>query len=285
MSDATPGSPDELIESHIPLVGHIVAEVASRLPAHVSKDDLHSAGLVGLVQAGAAYQAERGVPFRRYAAMRIRGAIVDELRAADWASRSSRAQGRRRDVAVEQLGAALGRTPNQAEIASFLGVTVAELDQVDKQLKRTVVLSLDAALDPDAFAGVKSSDPTPEDYLIEGEQLAYLRAAVENLDERLRTVVTMYFLEGKPMADIAAKLGVGESRISQMRAEALELLKDGINSQLDPDQVKPVGREGGCVERRRATYFAAVAASSTFRTMTAVEDVVPAQRPARAGVA
>ena len=97
--------------------------------------------------------------------------------------------------------------------------------------------------------------------------------------------MTMYFLEGKPMAEIAAKLGVGESRISQMRAEALELLKDGINSQLDPDQVKPVGREGGCVERKRATYFAAVAASSTFRTMTVAEEKIPAPRSARVGVA
>ena len=87
------------------------------------------------------------------------------------------------------------------------------------------------------------------------------------------------------MAEIATKLGVGESRISQMRAEALDLLKDGINSQLDPDQVKPVGREGGCVERRRATYFAAVAAASSFRTMTSGESLIPASRSAALGVA
>ena len=141
----------ELITAHMPLVGYIVREVAVRLPRHVDLGDLHSAGLLGLVQAARGFDESRGVPFKRYASTRIRGAIVDELRSRSWASRSVRQAGRQRDEAIEALSAVLGRTPTQAEIAEHLGVTTAELDAVQDDLHRTTVLSLDAAPSPEAF--------------------------------------------------------------------------------------------------------------------------------------
>ncbi len=256
----------ELVTSHMPLVGYIVREIAVRLPRHVDLGDLHSAGLLGLVQAAAAFDESRGVPFKRYASTRIRGAIVDELRSRSWSSRSVRQAGRQRDEAVEALSAMLGRTPTPAEVAEHLGITVAELDGIEDDLHRTTVLSLDAAPSPESLeAALPHDEPTPEAELLKGEQVRYLRAAVAELPERLRVVVDMYYLQGRPMADIAEVLDVTESRVSQMRAQALDLIRDGMNASLEPEQVVASERPGGCVDRRRTAYFAAVAQAASLR--------------------
>lgn len=268
---------EALVTSHMALVGYLVREVSARLPRHLDTGDLHSAGLLGLVQAAAAYDEERGVPFKRFASTRIRGAMLDELRSRDWASRSVRQAGRRREEACAHLAAVLGRTPTQAEVADYLGVTVAELDTVDEGLHRSVVLSFDAAEDPEAFeSALPHRDPSPEDELLRGEQHHVLHAAVSALPDRLRTVVTMYFLEGRPMADIAELLDVSESRVSQMRAEALVLLRDGINHELEPEAVPASERPGGCVDRRRTAYFASVHQASRLRSLAALRaDATP----------
>lgn len=258
---------DELVSAHLAIVGYLVNEISMRLPAHVDRDDLTGAGLVGLVQAAASFDHGRGVPFSRYASVRIRGAIVDELRSRDWVSRSVRSRSRARDEAADALAAVLGRTPTNAELADYLGVPVSQLEAVEEDLHRSVVLRLDAAPDPGSFdAMLPNNGVTPEDTLVRREQVGYLHAAVAALPERLRVVVSMYFLEGRPMADIADILEVSESRVSQMRAEALALLRDGMNSQLDPEQVATTTRPGGCVDRRRESYFAGVAAGSDFRS-------------------
>jgi RNA polymerase sigma factor for flagellar operon FliA len=275
---------DDLITSHMPIVGYIVREISMRLPRHVDQGDLHSAGLLGLVQAARAFDASRGVPFKRYANTRIRGAVVDELRSRSWASRAVRQTGRLRDEAVEQLAAVLGRMPSQAEIAEHLGVTVAELDSAQDDLHRTVVLSLDAAASPEAVdAAIEHHGPTPEQELLRGEEHHYLRSAVQALPDRLRTVVTMYYLEGRPMADIAEVLDVTESRVSQMRAQALDLVRDGMNSALDPDLVPAAERPGGVVDRRRTAYFAAVAQAGSLRSPVITR--IPQPAPALAGIA
>lgn len=250
------------ITDHVPLVGYIVNEIGMRLPVHVDRDDLRSAGLIGLVQAADAYKAEMGVPFRHYANSRIRGAVMDELRRSDWATRSVRAAGRDRDGAVDRLTATLGRTPSASEVAAYLGVSVDELRSTESALQRGAVLSLDAAPSPDAMEDVlplDSSPVAPEDHLLDNETLDYLKAAVAVLPDRLRAVVTGYFLEGRPMAELASELNVTESRISQLRAEALILLRDGMNAHLDPERLPEEARPNGVVARRRASYFAAIA--------------------------
>ncbi len=267
-----PTGTQDLVSPNIALVGYLVREVAARLPRHLDTDDLHSAGLLGLVQAAAAFDETRGVPFRRFASTRIRGAMLDELRARDWTSRSVRQAGRRREEATSHLAAVLGRMPAQAELADYLGVTVAELDSVDESLHRSVVLSFDAPDDPEAFQGaLPHRDPSPEDVVLDEERHHVLHASVDALPERLRTVVTMYFLEGRPMADIAAVLQVSESRVSQMRAEALVLLRDGMNHELEPESVPAVQRPGGCVDRRRTAYYAAVHQASQARALVAAQ--------------
>lgn len=266
------GVDEAQIIEHMPLVGYIVHEIAARLPRHVDHSELHSAGYLGLVQASKSFDPSLGVPFRRYANTRIRGAVMDELRNRSWASRSVRQLGRLREEAINHLATVLGRMPAKDEIAAHLGVPVSELDALDDDLHRTVVLSMDAAPSMDVLEPALPHDAaTPETDLLQSEEHRYLHAAVDSLPERLRTVVSMYYLQGKPMAEIAAVLDVSESRVSQMRAEALEMVKHGMNSQLDPHLVPASDRPGGVVDRRRSSYFAAVGRAGDLRRVAAMQ--------------
>jgi len=265
---------ETLVTENLPLVGYLVSEMIGRVPAHVSRDDLMSAGLAALAFAARGFDPSRGVPFGRFASTRIRGAIIDELRSNDWASRSVRSKARRRDTVTQNLAATLGRTPTAEEVAESLGVAIAEVDAVDSDVQRAVVLSLDGFFDPAVLDDVAPvGDVSPDERLMVNEKIGYLHDAVMMLPERLRTVVTQYFFEERPMADIAADLGVSESRVSQMRAEALVLLKDGLNSQLEPSLVSRSERPDGCANRRRESYFAAIAASSDFRARVSARPV------------
>ena len=222
--------------------------------------------MAALAQAGRSFDESRGVPFARFASTRIRGALIDELRSADWASRSVRARARKRDAAEEELTRTLGRTPTLTELGEHLGVPASELDAVEEDVQRAVVLSLQGfaeGVSVDDF--VSQREAAPEDIVVHRERIGYLLDAVAELPDRLKTVVVRYFLEERPMADIADELGVSESRISQMRGEALTLLKDGLNAVLDPALLGAVGRPGGCATRRREAYYAAVAGHSDYK--------------------
>lgn len=265
---------EELITGHMQLVGHIVRETMTRVPGHVSRDDLTSAGLTALVLAARAYDDSRGVPFDRYAATRIRGALLDELRSADWASRSVRRRARDLSATRAQLAGTLGRTPTAAEVASATGLSEDEVAANDDDVVRAQVLSLQGSATTTIEDLVPHREPSPEDLLEQQERLDYLREAIEELPERLRVVVRGYFFAERPMAEIAAELGVTDSRISQMRGEALTLLRDALNSALEPGLVRAVaGKTGGAAQRRREAYVAAVAARharSTRRPLHAV---------------
>lgn len=266
---------DELITSHMPLVGHIVRETMGRVPAHVSRDDLTSAGLTALVQAAQAFDAERGVPFERYAATRVRGAILDELRSVDWASRSVRRRARDLEETRSRLAGTFGRTPTVAEVATAAGLSVEEVTGNDEDVSRAQVLSLQGSTTASLDELVPTRAPSPEQLVEHQERLTYLMEAIAELPDRLRVVVQDYFFAERPMADIAAELGVTDSRISQMRAEALVLLRDAMNSALDPHLVKPAGKPNGCATRRREAYFEAVAerhAAGTRRAATPMLD-------------
>jgi RNA polymerase sigma factor for flagellar operon FliA len=254
-----------LIPEHLPLVGHLVRELLHRVPAHVDRDDLTSAGMVALVTAARSYDADRGTPFGRFAVARIRGALLDELRGMDWASRSVRARSRQLQRAQQDLTTALRRTPTVAELAHTVGLSVAEVSSVAEDVQRAAVLSLESFANGVAKDMVADKDPGPEDLLLQQERLEYLQLAVDSLPDRLRKVVTGYFLAERPMSEIAAELGVSESRVSQLRAEALNLLRDGMNTQLDPGLVDLPRRPGGCVARRREAYYSQIAAHADLR--------------------
>jgi RNA polymerase sigma factor for flagellar operon FliA len=254
----------------MPLVGHLVRETLARVPAHVNRDDLLSAGYAALVAAARGFDAERGVPFARFAAARVRGALLDELRGLDWASRSVRQRARRTDSARQELTARLGRTPTVQEVAERLGCTVEEIESADDDVQRATVFSLQGFATAGAEDIVTEPSAGPEEMLVRRERLGYLRHAVEALPDRLRAVVQGYFFEERPMAQIAQELGVTESRVSQLRAEALGLMRDGLNTHLDPALAAQTPPREGCVARRRRAYYEQIETRGTLRSRLAV---------------
>jgi len=271
---------ETLIRDNMALVGHMVRELLFKVPAHVHRDDLASAGYAALVTAAQAFDAQRGIPFGKFAAMRVRGALLDELRGMDWASRSVRARARRADVARQELTAKLGRTPTATELAELLGVGVSELATVEDDVQRAAVLSLQGFTAGAAEDLVTDAGLNPEEMLLHRERIGYLHDAVAVLPERLRFVVEASFLQERPLSEVAAELGVTESRVSQLRTEALALLKDGLTTHME-QQSSEAARTEGCVARRRAAYAAQIAGRSTMATRLAVTDVQGARIAAR----
>ena len=258
----------ELIEQHLPLVRHVVFQVAVNFPRHVDREELATAGALGLVEAARRFDESRGVPFDRFAAQRIRGAILDAVRAADWAPRSVRNLARRLESIEQRLATHLGRMPNAEETAEALGVSGEELRRLQDKMFRSVVLALEYDVNDGeedlTLVEVLTDDSTlePSEELENRELHAYLRDAVHLLPERHRIVVAGYFLEGRKSQELASYLGVTESRISQLRSEALEMLRDGITAQYgangELEETVPQGR----VARRKAGYASAIAEAS-----------------------
>jgi len=257
---------EQLVRDHLAVVHHAVAEISSRVPRHVSRDDLESAALLGLAQAARTFDPTRGIAFEHHAANRVRGALLDELRGADWASRSVRARGRQLQQATDELTIRLGHSPSLSEVAAELGVEPEVVRKLQEDVHRATVLNYDSIVaDGEVEDLLPSGGETPDQVLVHRERLAYLVDAVSTLPERLRAVVTAYFFEERPMQEIAAELGVTESRVSQLRSEALILLRDGMNAHLDPDVLAAEPRPDGRVARRKAAYYAAIAAASDYR--------------------
>jgi RNA polymerase sigma factor FliA len=261
----------DTVRAHMPLVGHLVREMLARVPAHVNRDDLLSAGYAALVGAARGFDEERGVPFARFAANRVRGALLDELRGLDWASRSVRRRARYNDTARQELTAELGRTPTIGEVAVRMGCRVEDIESADDDVQRAVVFSLQGFATAAADDMVTEPSPGPEELLIRRERIGYLRHAIDALPDRLRAVVTGYFFEERPMAQIATELGVTESRVSQLRAEALCLLRDGMNAHLEAPAAEKV--KDGCVTRRRAAYYDSIATRGSLSSRLAVTDL------------
>lgn len=256
---------EELVREHLPLVQYVVSEIAHRIPSHVTRSDLVSAGMLGLAQAARTFDPDRGIAFDRFASTRIRGALLDELRGRDWASRSVRARARGMAQISEELTNKLGRAPSPEEIASAMQLPADQVHKLVDDVHRATVLNYESlVLEGDAESFLAASDDSPEQAMVARERRSYLTDSVAALPDRLRRVVVGYFFEERSMQDLADELGVSESRVSQLRAEALLLLKDGINSQLDPDQVAEEARPNGRVARRKAAYYAAVASSSNY---------------------
>lgn len=260
-----------LVEANLPLVRHVLSGVAAHYPRHADREELAQAATLGLVEAANRFDASRGVPFERWASLRIRGAIVDAVRALDFAPRTLRSAARDVEAARSGLEAELGRTPTDAETAARVGMTVAELSSLQGRVHRSLVLSLDAPCgeeDGDALTlGSGLLDETmlePVQLLEERERATYVRDALDCLPDRLRDVVVGYFLQGESSADLAARLGVTESRVSQMRTEALKLMRTGIEAQYAEPAPVADAQPDGRAAYRTAAYAASLAARSSY---------------------
>ncbi len=248
----------------------MLAGVAAHYPRHADREELAQAATLGLVEAAARFDADRGVPFDRWASLRIRGAIVDAVRALDFAPRTLRSAARDVEAVRTALEAELGRTPTATETAERAGISTSELVSLQGRVHRSLVLSLDAP------CGDEDGDPltlgsslvdevqlTPVEVLEQRERATYVRDALACLPERLRDVVVGYFLEGESSAELAERFGVTESRVSQMRTEALKLMRGGIEAQYSGEGA-PSESDSGRQAYRQAAYAAALAAQSTY---------------------
>jgi RNA polymerase sigma factor for flagellar operon FliA len=261
-----------LIEEHLPLVKHVVLQVAGHFPRHVDRQELARAGALGLVEAAQRFDPARGVPFDRFAARRIRGAILDAVRAVDWAPRSVRALGRALESAEQDLANELGEAPTRDRVAEAMGMSEVDLAAARDRVFRSVVLALEHAVagagddGENLSLGEVLADRTaaePCEDLESRELLGYLRDAVQLLPERHRVVVVGYFLEGRSSSELAEALEVTESRISQVRSEALAMLREGIEAQYAAPPVAVVG--AARTDRRRANYASAIGEASAWR--------------------
>jgi RNA polymerase sigma factor for flagellar operon FliA len=275
---ADPRAIDAMVRECLPLVAHHVRSIAARIPRHVDRDDLMSAGMYALATCAHRYDPSVGTSFAQYASPRIRGALVDELRDIDWASRSVRKRSREAATVADQLGHELGRTATETEIADGMGITRKALSAIRADAHRGQVVSLQASLTDDA--DMPATDGAgPDSALLRREELAALGGAIATLPERLRTVVEQYFFDQRKMADIAADLGVTESRVSQLRSEALTLLREGMQAtESGPVSAPVTGRRNGA----RAAYAAAVATRSTIAERLARTSVLGEPRALRA---
>ncbi len=265
----TPAEINALIEEHVPLVKHIVFQVAVHFPRHVEREELARAGALGLVEAGQRYSPERGIPFQRFAARPVRGAMIDSVRAADWAPRSVRRLSRRFDAMEQQLASELGRAPQTKETAEALGMKPEEVSKLRSQLYRSVVLALEHDVGGESGEDLNLLDILPDranlepDEQLEGRELyAYLQDAISLLPERRRLVIVGYFLEEKTSAELARFLGVTESRVSQLRSDAVEMLRQGITSHYEDVEADS---ETGLRAERRKKYANAIGEASDWR--------------------
>jgi len=233
-SNADPAIRDRLIVTYAPLVKYVAGRLGSGLPAHVDDEDLVSYGLLGLIGAIERYDPERDVKFETYAIARIRGAIIDELRALDWVPRSVRSRARDIERAIGELEAKLGRVPTDEEIATKLGLTQEELDESLSEISRSSIAALDELWTISGSGGdqvalidtIEDTDaPDPQGALSQTELREAIADAIARLPEREKLVVTLYYYEELTLREIGEVLGVTESRVSQLHTKAILRLK------------------------------------------------------------
>jgi RNA polymerase sigma factor for flagellar operon FliA len=224
---------ERLILHYAPLVKYVASRVATGLPASVDQADLVSYGMFGLIDALQKFEPGRGNKFETYAIPRIRGAIIDELRAMDWVPRSVRFKQREIEKALTDLEAMLKRQPTDAELSERLGISSRELHEVITQISFVSVLALDETVSVGADRGEKVSlvdtladkgfDPSTG---VESQETrSLLAAAINELSEREKIVVTLYYFEGLTLAEIGGILGVTESRVCQIHTKAVGVLR------------------------------------------------------------
>ncbi len=225
---------ERLILHYSPLVKYVAGRVGVGLPPNIEQADLVSYGIFGLIDAIDKFDLERAIKFETYAISRIRGAIIDELRAIDWIPRSVRYKAREVERAYARLEGELHRTPSEAEVAAELGIALEDLHQIFSQVSFVNVVALDELLSVGGEKGDKLSlvdtleDTKAEDPVLafESEETKFLLAkAINMLPEREKIVVTLYYYEGLTLAEIGQVLGVTESRICQMHTKAVLQLR------------------------------------------------------------
>jgi RNA polymerase sigma factor for flagellar operon FliA len=227
------GPREDLILEYAPLVKYIVDRMALRFPPNISKEELVSAGIIGLLDALDKFDSEMGIKFQTYAEHRIRGAILDELRKMDWIPRSVRKDIHRLEDAITAVKLRVGRDPEDSEITQEMGINIDSYHKIISRARGIGLLSLDETL-PDGFtpkfAGQASDLPSPIDELKVKELKEIISKALSELSEREQFVVSLYYYDELTLKEIAKVLGLTESRISQIHSKAIIKLRAKLRS-------------------------------------------------------
>lgn len=223
-TDRSVESRNRLVLQFSPLVKYVAGRLRTRLPETVEYGDLVADGIIGLMEAIERYDPQRGLAFQTFAVPRIRGAMVDALRTLDWVPRSVRDKVRQLEAAQQVLEARLGRTPDDREIAGELGISVTELRELYSRAAVTSVSALEDLdladdLGPSAAHGIEDEDAK-----------AVLLRVVDQLPERDRVIIALYYFEGLTLAEIGRVLGVSESRVSQLHSRATLVLRGKLSA-------------------------------------------------------
>jgi RNA polymerase sigma factor for flagellar operon FliA len=226
-----PEARERLLLEHLPQVRYIARRIHDRLPAQVPLEDLIHAGVVGLIDAVEKFDPSKNVQLKSYAKFRIRGAILDSLRELDWSPRHLRRKARQIEEAHLDLKLRLGRVASEPELAVELGMNLEEFQHLLGELRGLDLGSLqtestDTKSDEEAMTyRPGGADKDPFFLCLRGEMKSLVASALEDLDNKERQVVTLYYLEELTMKEVGAVLGVGESRVSQIHSAALVRLR------------------------------------------------------------
>jgi len=221
-----------LLEDHLPLVRSIVTRIKRKLPDEIEADELYSVGLTGLVVAARNYRGSRGCSFATYAATRIRGAILDELRRTDYMSRGSRSKAKRLGSVISKLEQEHGGRISQDALCAEMQMTEEELAEVMEEVRPVSFVSLDGLGERSELADQSLHEIIPDDswvaplnVLERKEIISLLAERMAQMPELQKKVLAMYYYENMQLSQIAEMFGVTESRICQIRGEAVEVLR------------------------------------------------------------
>jgi RNA polymerase sigma factor for flagellar operon FliA len=228
---------EELVLEHTPLIRYVVSRIAARLPSHADVDDLYSSGVIGLIDAVERFDPDKGCKFKTYAEFRIRGAILDELRALDWMPRTARQNGRRLEHAYTEVEQRLGRTATCCEVADWLGMEVDELHRVADQANGISMVHLDepqqeGGSEPCCYGDLIEDEraPNPFSSTTSRELQRAMAEGISDLPEKERLVISLYYYQDLNLKDIGGMMGITESRVCQIRSKAVKQLRKQIPS-------------------------------------------------------
>lgn len=239
---------NEMILQELPQVHYIASRILDRLPQQVELDDLISAGVLGLLDAYRCFDPTKNAQFGTFARFRIKGAILDSLRALDWGSRGIRRKAREISEATARLEASLGRSPRLEEVAAELGITLASLNEIQKELSALYVVGQEIAssIEGGATVDLIESAPSPWDNPFElyrkSEEKSRLVEAVSELSEREQLILSLYYVEELTMREVAEVVELAISRVSQIHAAALVKLKAMLDATAGERAVESAAR-------------------------------------------
>lgn len=225
---------NELLEYYLPLVRKVSAAMSLKLPTHLSREDIEGYGIIGLIEAVETYDQNRGVKFESYASLKIRAAIIDELRKQNFLPRSVWDKIKKVTTSEEMLLNALGEEVPVEKVAEQLGVSVSDVLKIKTLIALKNHLSLDEIIDPegsvDRFAGLADDEKySPENKFLKRVEIEELREALKRLSDRERLILQLFYVEELSLKEIAAVLDISTSRVSQIASKALGKLRKLLN--------------------------------------------------------